>query len=167
MTVRRTRCPCEKHHHRARRRRGRRSPPLRHHPQRPARPGEGLYQTEKGPSGGGTAGLLRGGGMGAILEFRSFDRAGRGQGRGIISVAGFGAAGWTGPHRASRGGRCTYAAVLGAGAQLGLPLAGGLTEALVMGDQLFGREVFGLLVDVGLGAALGFHAFVFFKFQRR
>ena len=105
--------------------------------------------------------------MGAILEFRSFDRAGRGQGRGIISVAGFGAAGWTGPHRASRGGRCTYAAVLGAGAQFGLPLAGGLTEALVMGDQLFGREVFGLLVDVGLGAALGFHAFVFFKFQRR
>ena len=106
-------------------------------------------------------------GMGAILEFRSFDRAGRGQGRRIISVAGFGEAGWTGPHRASRGGCCTYAAVLGAGAQFGLPLAGGLTEALVMGDQLFGREVFGLLVDVGLGAALGFHAFVFFKFQRR
>ena len=56
---------------------------------------------------------------------------------------------------------------LGAGAQLGLPLAGGLTEALVMGDQLFGREVFGLLVDAGLGAAFGFHAFVFFKFHRR
>ncbi len=56
---------------------------------------------------------------------------------------------------------------LGAGAQLGLPLAGGLTEALVMGDQLFGRKVFGLLVDAGSGAALGFHAFVFFKFQRR
>ena len=55
---------------------------------------------------------------------------------------------------------------LGAGAQLGLTLAGGFTEALVMGDQLFGREVFGLLVDAGLGAALGFHAFVFFKFHR-
>ena len=56
---------------------------------------------------------------------------------------------------------------LGAGAQFGLSLACGLTEALVMGDQLFGREIFGLLVDAGLGAALGFHAFVFFKFHRR
>ena len=55
---------------------------------------------------------------------------------------------------------------LGAGTQLGLPLAGGLTQALVMGEQLFGRELFGLLVDAGLGTVLGFHAFVFFKFHR-
>ena len=53
------------------------------------------------------------------------------------------------------------------GAQLGLPRPCLLRNAQIVCDQLLGREVLRLLVNAGLRAPLGFHAFVFFKFHRQ
>ena len=90
----------------------------------------------------------------------------RGEAVGQVDVEVMALGAWRRSRAGSPSG-CGLILRLRTGAQLGLLAAGGGSELLVMRDQFLGREVFGLLVDAGLRAALYFHALVFFNFHRR